>query len=512
MGRLVLVADADAQRAERIAEACSTRGYATQAVSNGAEALEAALHSVPDVLVSDAALKVIEAPKVAEILRANPRTHNVQFVLFGVSSVAEDAPPGLRIPGDHPDEIAERVEELLARDAAFDPAASAPSEPEEEVRGHVAQIPLPDLLQLFHLNRRSGIVELGRRTPEGREERGRIYLREGDVIQAAVGAVEGEKALFRLLGWSEGSFAFRSERVRLAARVQTPTRALLLEGMRQLDEWKRAAATLPSREAQVSLRVTSAELPNVVHPLTQEVLLLLEIYTRVGDVVDQCTFPDYQVLRTLQTLEARGIVEIRSGPAPPPPDAGLFTEHQIRRLREWLAPAAPDPGPLRDAKLLILSADREATRELVRLLARLPGMRLAPEVRAGRFPAEPVAVLGRLRVDDELGIEFLHVPADESHAALWPLAGYRALGVFALLHGPIAAAQAELRPALQVLRDLPRSRIFHVVLLRKGEEGLPDAIRDNVSLLDEGSLFLLPLEDGRDPVAILRSIFSRVLP
>ena len=34
-------------------------------------------------------------------------------------------------------------------------------------------------------------------------------MRDGDVVQAAAGSVEGEKALFRLLGWRDGTFAFR---------------------------------------------------------------------------------------------------------------------------------------------------------------------------------------------------------------------------------------------------------------------------------------------------------------
>ena len=64
----------------------------------------------------------------------------------------------------------------------------------------------------------------------------------------------------------------------------------------------------------------------------------------------------------------------------------------------------------------------------------------------------------------------------------------------------------------EVLAEVPRARTFHVVLLRKGERISPDELRENLSLIDEASLFLLPLESGKEPAALLRGLFSRILP
>src|SRR4030095_11650713 len=104
-------------------------------------------------------------------------------------------------------------------------------ETRDVVEGRLSQIPLADLLQLFHLNRRTGAIELRRRSPEGRTERRRISLREADVAQATCGSVEGEKALFRLLAWAEGSFTFRPTTGAVDVRITAPKRALLLERM-----------------------------------------------------------------------------------------------------------------------------------------------------------------------------------------------------------------------------------------------------------------------------------------
>jgi CheY-like chemotaxis protein len=509
VSRLVVVADANPDRADRIREACAVRGYATRAVVNGADALEACVAEGPDVLVTVGPLSLIEAPKLVEILRTNPRTRRVRFVFL---ADAEHAPPAewgaVQLPFDaDPDEVGERVAGLMERSSELD---AVMRESREDVEGRLAQIPLADLLQLFHLNRRSGTFELRRRTSDGRTERGRIHLHEGDVVQAVTGPVDGEKALFRLLTWNEGSFAFRPEPISIAPRITTTTRALLMEGMRQIDEWRRLRAELPSLDAHVTLRVRSGELPSVVHPLTQEVLLLLELYSQVAEVVDHSSYPDYQVLRTLQTLVQRGIVEVRAGAPIPPPDSGLFRASQVRRLREWLGVRGPSIGP-RDGKLLVASSSPEATRNFLQVLRGVPG--LVPHPRMGEgIPADALGAMARLRLEDDLGIELVHVPAVASYAPLWPLAGHGALGTVLLMEGAVADAAQALRPLAETLRGLPRSRLLHILLLRPGEAGVAEELHRNVDLVEEGTLFLLPLEGRRDPLDLLRTAFSRLLP
>ena len=51
-----------------------------------------------------------------------------------------------------------------------------------------------------------------------------------------------------------------------------------------------------------------------------------------------------------------------------------------------------------------------------------------------------------------------------------------------------------------------------MVLLRKGERTSPDELREHLSLLDEASLFLVPVESPKSAVALLTDMFGRVLP
>ena len=515
-GGLVLIADGDLDRAKRLEQACVARGYETHVVRHGAAALEAALAETPDVLIVPEGLPLIDAPKLAEILRSNPRTQAVRLVVLGEPGLAGSAAfaDELLPPVAAAEEVLQRIDSMRAQQARIE-AIERGGEGDREVEGKIAQIPLPDLLQLFHLNRKTGTIELERRDPDGREERGRLYVQDGNVIQACVGSVEGEKALYRLLAWKGGSFAFTQNRVAVGVGIQTPTRALLMEGMRQLDEWERAAGALPPLDGQVSLRVKSTELPNIVHPLTQEVLLLLEIYGRVQEVVDHCSFPDYQVLRTLQTLVERGIVQIRRTPSTTPahPGEALFTAAQARRLREWTDGAGGRSGGA-DAKLLILASEREAMRAFLGLFRGLPGAQLDPSAgdHGGSHAPDGLQRVGRIAVDAQCGLELIHVSAAAEFAPLWRLAGQRALGSVLLLEAPVAEAAQRIQQAADALRSLPRSRTFYVMLVRKGERALPEELRENLSLFDEASLFLVPLDSAKEPRILLRSLLARILP
>jgi len=512
----VLIADGDQKRAKRIAEACRAGGLSCLVTSHGAAALETALAELPAVLVVQLDLPLIDGAKLAAILRANPRTQPTQLIFVSERAEAaarRDLPGRLIAAPVDPDEVASAVRALIAeRDGV--PAAAQAAGVASGVEGDLAQISLADLLQLFHVSRETGILELWREVEPGQKTQGQVALRAGDVVGASVDRAQGEKALYRMLAWDRGSFLLRPGPVGEPASIQRPTRALLREGKRQAEEWGRLSVELPPLSAHVTLQIQRSALPNVIHPLTQEVLVILELYSRVQDVVDHCAYPDYQVLRTLHTLIRRGMVELRRGPDPAALQVAtqLFAPARVARLREWMDASRPRSAPPRDAKLLVAASDPDATRDFVRMLARLPGVAIEERFSSGAYSADDLATVGRIAVEDELGIQLVHTPIDERFAPLWQLAGHGALGALFLLTGPASQAVERVRPMLGTLRRLPRARIFSVLLLEKGERVAPEEVRENLALLDQGSLFLIPLESFEKSGVLLREMLQRVLP
>ena len=133
-------------------------------------------------------------------------------------------------------------------------------------------------------------------------------------------------------------------------------------------------------------------------------------------------------------------------------------------------------------------------------------------ISAAGVAASDLAPLARLTVADGLAIELIHLPARPLYAPLWPAAAYGALGLVLLHAAPVAESEAQLRALGEAFRSVPESRIFHVLLLRKGERVSPEEIQEKLTMLSNSSLFLLHLDAERDAASLLRTMLGRVMP
>jgi len=515
--QMILIADGNTGRSQRVANALEVAGHACQVAAHGAAGLEVALSAQPRVIVAEVDLPLVDAKKLAEILRANPRTRGVRFLFVGGDSGRNHA---LGIVGDasvsgnaEVEEIQLAVEELLDRQARIE-RLEARANSDRDFEGQLVELQPAEILQMLHTRGATGRLTLTRESEDGSTTSGCVVVVEGEVYSCVTGSVHAEKALFRILDWTSGEFHFEQTVIEGPAEIRTPTRTVLAEGLRQLDEWNRLAPKLPPLESPVKLSIDRSELPSTVHPLTQEVLGLLEELDRVGDVVDQCSQPDYQVLRTLHTLADRGIIEFgRAHIVPVQPTANaFFNEAQCRRLRGFALPTgANDPAQV-SVKLLVAAASVSVAQQFAGLLMKVPGAELSPRFEHGQVGSDDLEVMARIEVDGDFGIDLVHLPVNSANQAIWTFAGHRALGTIFLLDAQVGTSAAGLAEIGAVLGSEPEARTFHVVMLAPGERLSPDELRNNLSLMDDASLFLLPIEPDKDASSLLRSLFARIVP
>jgi response regulator RpfG family c-di-GMP phosphodiesterase len=99
------------------------------------------------------------------------------------------------------------------------------------VTGSLAEMSLPDLVQILWHGRKSGALRV-RRGPDA----GEVHFVEGKVVNAMWGKLRGDEAFYAMLSISQGEFSldpnFRPPEVRITESPES----LLLEGMRRLDE------------------------------------------------------------------------------------------------------------------------------------------------------------------------------------------------------------------------------------------------------------------------------------
>ncbi len=177
------------------------------------------------------------------------------------------------------------------------------------MQGNIEEIPLPDLLQLLSTSRKSGVLVL--RSEWGT---GRLYLRKGQIYFANVDEsfdVSPRKAMFRMLTWDKGLFELEPPDERtVMEEIQDSTEGLLMEGMRQLDEFRELSAKLPPFEAIVSIpRALAPRLRDLkAHELDLMQGALDE--ATVQQIIDQSPQTDLDTAQALLSLLERGYLVV----------------------------------------------------------------------------------------------------------------------------------------------------------------------------------------------------------
>jgi CRP-like cAMP-binding protein len=109
--------------------------------------------------------------------------------------------------------------------------ANAPS---SGVGGSLASMPFPDLIQMLHSTRKTGVLTL----EEGEKKAGMVF-EEGEVRHAWSDALSGEAAFNAVAAWKTGLFYFRAgARAPHPVSITAGTLPLLMEAMRLVDEGK----------------------------------------------------------------------------------------------------------------------------------------------------------------------------------------------------------------------------------------------------------------------------------
>jgi DNA-binding response OmpR family regulator len=452
--RKILVADPDPAIARSLAPALRQRGWQVHAARDGSRALQIAILRFPDVILFDERSPLLDARTFVRILRTNPRTERIPVVLTGDSSDADRARLGtyLKKPFNQ-DEVLARIEGIFRRADA----AKAVSGESREIEGNLAQIPLVDLLQILAVNRKTGRLAV-----ERENERAEISLAEGRVVDAVMGPVVGEKALWRLLTRREGQFAFVPGAAPAAERIERKLEELILEGLRQADEVAALLPGLPLPTDLVERAVHPAELPPGLHPVTEEVLRLLDGPRAFGEIVDRCKGSDLEAMRAVSALLERGFARRREGAAPPPEAAPLLAPHALHALRTRIARGRAS-GAQAVGKIVLVGGGPLARRAAYARFATVPGFERAEEETAFGF-----GTVGRLQLAEGIRVDVTELPGDRAQRPLWRPFAAGAVGALVLL--PADGAEPLLDEVARVLR-LP------VVVCGPSEAAVPEVLR-----------------------------------
>ncbi|MDM8538908.1 DUF4388 domain-containing protein, partial [Desulfobacterales bacterium HSG17] len=101
--------------------------------------------------------------------------------------------------------------------------------------GNLEFIQIGDLLQVLGSNNATGMLSI---TSKYADYKGLIYFENGDPVNAQLGQVNGNQAIFSLFGWKYGEFEFLQGPQKLTKNVTKRRMGLILDGARMMDDGK----------------------------------------------------------------------------------------------------------------------------------------------------------------------------------------------------------------------------------------------------------------------------------
>ena len=178
----------------------------------------------------------------------------------------------------------------------------------KSMAGSIEEIPLPDLLQLLSTSRKSGVLVV-----RSDQHMGRLFFRKGQIYFANLENhynVGPRKAFVRMLGWTQGSFELEPpDESAVLEEMDESTEALLMEGMRQLDEYRVQLEKLPAFSSPLGVpRPLKARLRDLGPDELDVFQAATEVKT-VAALFDHSPLTDLMIAEKLVGLLNRGYLQ-----------------------------------------------------------------------------------------------------------------------------------------------------------------------------------------------------------
>ncbi|WP_394841961.1 response regulator [Pendulispora brunnea] len=216
----VLVVDDDVQFRETLVRHLAGHGFDVAEARSVDEAISLLEQRRVDVLLTDLRLGIRDGIDLIATLRS--RGTATRAILMSAFATARDYQTATELGAVRvlckpftPEDLLDAIRQAIDCSTGF--------------RGSVHGLSLVDMLQMFHLARRSIVLTIGDAVT------GHVYLQEGEIVHAEKGALSGEPALRAILSAQSGSVSTSA----LGPTPRTITRgfsSLLLDLLRQIDE------------------------------------------------------------------------------------------------------------------------------------------------------------------------------------------------------------------------------------------------------------------------------------
>ena len=198
-------------------------------------------------------------------------------------------------------------------------------------QGSIQELPVPDIIQLVSVSGKTGVFMLVRGA-----ERGYIFLKNGRIVHAELGALSGEEAVYALAIWSSGDFQFTPGKEVETVSIDRSNTSLLMEAARRLDEWKVLARKIPGVDSVAVLKPRDVGEPVTLSPPEWNLVIRIDGQKTVEELARASNSNSFDTAKILYGLATADLIHLkpRETAARPPRRRRLLPPRPPARFTE----------------------------------------------------------------------------------------------------------------------------------------------------------------------------------
>ena len=232
----VVVCDADAEFRKVLEMRLINDGYDVRCVATAEKALETILAVTPQLVLAEADRDGSDAFQLLRELRKDLAFQHIPFAflartdnrLLKIRALRQGVDDFLVKESDL-EELLARIQNILSRESAR--RGEGLKRAKRGVTGQLDNLGLPDIVQTLTIGMKTALVALAHE-----DLTGSIWFRDGAVVHAKCGEIQGEAAFHAMARWKTGEFAIEHGVKSRRTTIECDPMFLVMESMRLMDE------------------------------------------------------------------------------------------------------------------------------------------------------------------------------------------------------------------------------------------------------------------------------------
>ncbi len=307
---LVLVADGDSKNLQILRENLEASGFMVISAQNGNKAWEEIQQTPPNLVLSEVNLSGLNGYQLLERLQADPNTRNIPLIFLTNQREIQQRVRGFELGAKdylvkplHVKEVIGHIRMVLRR---LERRKTEQLETYMKFSGRLDQLNLADLIESFGVERKTGVLTIsnGRRT-------GQVYFRDGTVVNAALGNITQEPAIYQMLAWNRGYFNMVFKEIDVSDEISISNLGLLLHGVKRMEIREKLIGQLSSPQTSFTITPTFKMLITKKR-VNGEVTRFVKLFDGKRDIeqiIDESGMDDLLALKRIVRLYQQGFIK-----------------------------------------------------------------------------------------------------------------------------------------------------------------------------------------------------------